>query len=335
MRLDDGITSSRNLGVEVLRVLCVVYIIGFWHLLNYTDAISGYNNLATSTLTDIVLGTFVFLSGFFTSRKQIEPTIQGIWKFYVTKLLRIYPLYLAALAAFVALGLTSLSTAVKAAFFISMFVKPAPQTLWFMTMLMFFFVITPFILIAIQKFTLKQLIIGFSLILLGLVIYYFAFKLLDIRLVLYFPAYVASVLLATEKISFPPLNRETLLLLFAAIVVSLPPTPSGAITILMNAPLVTFSAVILFRWFSLIKFTRLWWLPIISFISYASYSMYLFHRPLLIMMKTLYFPQQGYLQVLVLLFLFFPFVIIFSYDIQKLYDIVLSYVTKPRQQTTN
>jgi murein DD-endopeptidase MepM/ murein hydrolase activator NlpD len=36
---------KRNLGIDLLRGLSILYIVGFWHLLGYTNAIPNYNNI--------------------------------------------------------------------------------------------------------------------------------------------------------------------------------------------------------------------------------------------------------------------------------------------------
>jgi hypothetical protein len=35
---------NRNIGIDFLRGISIVYIVGSWHMLNYTKAIPNYNN---------------------------------------------------------------------------------------------------------------------------------------------------------------------------------------------------------------------------------------------------------------------------------------------------
>lgn len=333
MQLEKELSPNRNIGVEILRVLCVLYIIGFWHLFGYVYDVSVYSNVVTSTVTDIVLATFVFISGYFVALRPMESSWSGALHFYTKKLLRIYPLYFGAIVTFLLFGLTQLNSALKALVFLSMLVKPSPQTLWFITMVMLFFLITPFLLVAIQKFELRKLLAIFGVVFLVLLGYYYATKLLDIRFILYFPSFLLSVLLATGKISLPKNSYLLYILWFLSLLLSIPQVSAGSVTILLNAPLVTLSAMLLFQFFSSFSLQMPSMTKLISFISYSSFCMYLFHRPLYIMMKTVYFPNTSSGQILYLTLFCLPLVIIFSYVIQYLYDLIFSYVFKRNDRT--
>ncbi len=62
---------TRNIGIDILRVGSIFYIVGFWHLLSYTTAIADHNNFITIRITYIILGTFVFISGYLCGGKKI------------------------------------------------------------------------------------------------------------------------------------------------------------------------------------------------------------------------------------------------------------------------
>ena len=47
--------SARNSVIDLLRAACVLYIVGFWHLMTYTEAFPGYHNGVTTRLTVAVL----------------------------------------------------------------------------------------------------------------------------------------------------------------------------------------------------------------------------------------------------------------------------------------
>ena len=326
MQLDQGTTSSKNLGIELLRVLSVLYIVGFWHLLNYTEAIPNYNNVVTSTLTDIILATFVFISGFFAATKFKEVNVASVLSFFSRKILRIYPLYFLAIVSFFLLGLNSAMISAKALVFLSMLFKPAPQTLWFITMIMLFMLFTPAFSLLAQKLSLKNywriVILG----VLGGALWYYLFRTIDLRLLLYFPAYMTSILLSQNRIPLAPKHPGLLVIAFGTLLLSLPELNSGGITILLNLPLVTLTSYLLFSYFYRLKFSRIKYLSLLTFVGYASYALYLFHRPLLVMMKTIYFPENLLQQLLVLVFIYLPFTIIFAFDIQKLYDLFQNYL---------
>jgi peptidoglycan/LPS O-acetylase OafA/YrhL len=77
--------EKRNIGIDLLRGCCILYIVGFWHLMNYTDAFPGYSNLATDKITAIILGAFVFISGFFIGKKDLTLEKQDLLNFFIRK----------------------------------------------------------------------------------------------------------------------------------------------------------------------------------------------------------------------------------------------------------
>ena len=91
---------NRNFGIDLLRCSSIFYIVGFWHLLSYTDAIHDYNNVVTFRITLIILGTFVFISGYLIGTKNIELKKQSLISFYFNRVLRIYPLFLLSIFIF-------------------------------------------------------------------------------------------------------------------------------------------------------------------------------------------------------------------------------------------
>ena len=153
------LTNIRNIGIDLLRSLCILYIVGFWHLLGYTEPIPKYDNFITLRITYILLGTFTFISGYYIGLKNTVINKQSLIQFYKKRFLRVYPLYFIAIGLFTILHLSDFDTSIKAALIISMFAQPATQTLWYITMLMLFYSISPLIIIGYQKKTLSKLII--------------------------------------------------------------------------------------------------------------------------------------------------------------------------------
>lgn len=130
---------KKLVSIEYLRALSMLYIVGFWHLFNYTDAFPGYKNIVTSNLTLVVLALFVLVSGFLigiTTVKQTEfREPAAYWNFYKKRLLRIYPLYALAVGIFYLYGINDAAISIGALTLVSMLWGEAPKTLWFITMI--------------------------------------------------------------------------------------------------------------------------------------------------------------------------------------------------------
>ncbi|PSN16413.1 hypothetical protein C7293_02580 [filamentous cyanobacterium CCT1] len=99
-------------------------------------------------MTLIALGLFTLISGFLSGKSVMRS--QGIKDFYVKRLVRIYPLYLIAVVLFFICKENNGITSIKSLFFVSMLYGPAPRTLWFITMIMLFYLMVPFLL-SLQK----------------------------------------------------------------------------------------------------------------------------------------------------------------------------------------
>ncbi|MHB8787524.1 MAG: acyltransferase family protein [Thauera sp.] len=99
-------TARDQLGFIIhLRTLSVLYIVGFWHLLNYTSIFPGYANPVTTRITVVVLGLFCFISGYLCCQQRKHENFSAK-DFYTKKLTRIYLPYLLALCLFLAFNLS-------------------------------------------------------------------------------------------------------------------------------------------------------------------------------------------------------------------------------------
>lgn len=62
---------TRNIGIDLIRAASVIYIIGYWHLLGYTDYFIPSGGALASRVTLIILGLFVFVYGYLMGKKEI------------------------------------------------------------------------------------------------------------------------------------------------------------------------------------------------------------------------------------------------------------------------
>lgn len=188
--------------IDGLRAVCALYIVGFWHLMDYVGAWPGYHNAVTQRLTVMVLGLFVLLSGFLLGQGAVAPGWAGLRRFWSRRLRRIYPLYLLALLAFWGIGLIGLKGVAKAALGLSMVWGPPPPTLWFVTALLVYYAVAPWLIRALDQGRTAGLAAA------GLIAAVLAVLVLggghgDRRLLLYFPAFAAGLALARGGLSRP------------------------------------------------------------------------------------------------------------------------------------
>lgn len=316
-------SRQRNLGIDLFRGGAALYIVGFWHLSNYTKAFDPGSPWSLR-FTWVVLASFTFISGYFLGKKKIEATAAGLRQFFKNRFLRIYPLYLLALALFLLFGITRPAVALKAAFGLSMFFPPPPPTLWFITMLLFFYALAPAISWAIQRGRARHIWVVYlaaSILLLGVDHYYGN---LDVRVLMYFPAFLLGFLVAAEGSDY--LSKPVLwggLILGTAVSFLLP--ADGMSQLRLNCTLlVSAAAYLLFLFFEAKVRPPASLARSIGILSAASYCMYLIHRPLYSGLIDVYFPKSGAGQVAYLALICLPIITVASYLLQLGYDKLLA-----------
>jgi len=137
----DAPTPARDLTFDLLRGAAVLYIVGYYHiqevwLVHLPGTLSGW-------LARVALALFCFLSGYFLSQRAEINHWAAAGRFYWRRLLKIYPLYLAALSAFVVLGLCPKVLFWPSALLINTVLNWNLLTLWFVSMIFLFYLLTP------------------------------------------------------------------------------------------------------------------------------------------------------------------------------------------------
>jgi peptidoglycan/LPS O-acetylase OafA/YrhL len=310
--------NDRSLSIEFLRAGCVLYIVGFWHLMDYTHGFVGYDNAVTVRLTVTVLGLFTFLSGFLIAQAPMQLRAAELKCFYTRRLLRIYPLYLLALLAFWALGLADRGTALKAALGISMVYGPPPATLWFITMILVFYLIAP-LLIALRERPARFAAACLGIFALAGVLGHAASG--DIRIAEYFPAFALGVRWTSQG-----RRRSTHAAWWAtgaaaaacALSLAFPADPQFSLT---ASPMATFGALAVFLLADRLPLPSNGGLVrAVEKLSYASFAMYLFHRVVYKGLHALFDPVSSALGLAWLLLVCLPVVIAVAAIVQKAYD---------------
>lgn len=309
--------EHRNSSIDWMRVICILYITGFWHLLDNTSFASAHHIVPFYQFTVAALSLFVFLSGYLLGRTPIDINRAGLLNFYVRRLLRIYPPYLLALLLFGVVGLASVRTLLKASVLISMVDGPAPQTLWFITMIMVFYISVPFlralchrpiVLATVAALCWGSFATGWA-----------ATNRFDVRPLLYWPSFVLGLSFASRRVL---LSRTVVAFLVLAVAsgswlstFSQGPTDLS----LWSVPLAWSAAPLIF----LLLNKRLPNVRGITAVALGSYFLYLIHKPVFILtlsLTNLPIISPWRLPALLMIWLITIPVAIYS---QKLYDLLL------------
>lgn len=306
--------SARNSVIDLLRAACVLYIVGFWHLMTYTEAFPGYHNGVTTRLTVAVLAVFMFVSGLCVA-ESFARSGQDARGFYRKRLLRVYPLFVCAGLLFLALKLANGAALLRALLLISPLWGKQPMTLWFIANLCLYYLLLPWLVrqgVGSRRFWLMALLIEAVLC---------AAPLLsgtDNRGAIYFPAFCLGVCFAGK--AAPALGRWAGAAL-AAIGVSLlaggdPEQSLASIGLALGVPvLVLFGSTRLLGHLTLPRF--------IHALAYAGFAAYLLHRVVFKLMMTGIASLSAETRLLCLLAVGVPLVFGLSWLVQRGYDYLL------------
>lgn len=129
--------------IDCARGICVLYIVGFWHMFDYIGIYA--KNYVTNCLTVGILATFTFISGYFSGGKKIKDYRTTIL-FYQKRWISFYPMYVVACMLLWRIGyIEDLRQFLLTIIGLACFIPPFPATVWYMCMLMIFYFVTPFI----------------------------------------------------------------------------------------------------------------------------------------------------------------------------------------------
>lgn len=181
--------------IDVARGGLMLYVVGYLHLGDYIGNGNTHVGWASVAITQCVLGTFTFISGYLLGRQPLELRPAAWLRFYRQRFWRIYPLYLIALAGFALAGLTNWRIAAKAALGLTMFFPPSPPTLWYMAMLLACIAMAPALLVG----TRATMLLVSGGVMLGLAAWQRYIGPMDLRLATQFAAFASGVWVARSS----------------------------------------------------------------------------------------------------------------------------------------
>ncbi len=310
--------KQRLVFIDWIRAVGILYVVAFWHGFEWVRGEPFHITPVTTALKFTALGLFVFVSGYLLGRQPIDLTARGLMQFYRRRLLRIWPLYAVALLVFFFLGLADADVAWRSAFGISLFWGPAPLTLWFVAMLLSYYVLAPFLVTAASRSTL-HLIVASGVLLAVIVVLKTALPHGDSRIVLYFPTFVLGIWWSCKA---RPLALPTIVLLMLAGCLCFIAVSCSDVRGLNTLLYIGFIGCASFGVFALCQrhAERFPAYFLVAAVSFASFAMYLFHRPIIIGMTAFYFPASAQAQIAYLWLIVLPVIIAASWLAQFLYD---------------
>ena len=296
----------------------MLYIVGFWHLDDYTTAFS-FNNSYTMFLAACVLGLFVFLSGMLLSSRYSIASFSDVRRFYVRRISRIYPMYALTLLGFRVAGLIKKGQVVKGLLGLNMFTGTPTGTLWFVEMLCIFYLLTPLLLYTYTAW--KTLLTGTAL----SSALYLACRLshgaVDVRLAQYVLIFAVGIIAGKSEHTERVLTNT---LAVACCILALPvlwslrrPLPGAAAVVVYQAAAIAFVPPA----FSGARLATKWLSPtLIRSLTYASFAMYLLHRLTGRLVQSLYRPTSAVPALLYLYCLWLPLTYVLAWAFQRGYD---------------
>lgn len=307
-----ALSTRESHAIMILRGLAILNIVGFRHMLNYTDT-DWPLYFITESLAYISLCIFMLFSGYLLFPKAVS---QSPAAFYKNRFVRIYPLFLLAVACFWIVGIYPFSILAKTALLTSVYALPSPITLWFVVILCHYYVLTPLLArcteSAIRMIAVVGTYLGLHLLLLGLNIDF------DMRIIAFFPAYVSG-LLFRRYVKYT--HRKLWMWVLAAILCVAVPAIFVTFPHMRLAHYIPMSIVVPFVCFLLLSrcstkvITQL-----MRPVTYALLPLYLFHRVVFTVLTDMYFPTETLWQIFYLVGFCLPVILGISYGIQAAYN---------------
>ena len=297
------------------------YITAVLHLSYYLGSDQFlWHNMYGNSLTWSCLGTFSFISGYLLAKKYCCDSTKQVLYFYKKRLLRFYPLFIISTICLYLIGFNDIKQSIYGLLGLAPFVSFPPYTLWYISMMMVFYLLSPIVLIRDNK---KRIIR--SVLLLSIFVVLSRFIHIDLRFIFNLLVYLLGVCATGFEKSLPTLTKTRGMILKALIIglYILAFLNMGAINnvFLLRKIVDILGIFVLFIVASLIKMDRCE--KIIYKISYLSMSFYLFHRLTYWLFLEIYKPQNETVFLLYLI-LTVPIGMFMSFYIQKSYDIVMS-----------
>ena len=280
--------KSRNISIDIIRTISCLYIIGIWHLVEYTSFAwkDGAFAYIGALFTTVAMGAFSFVSGICMQKYHFSKFQDCIY-FLKKRIIRFYPLFFISAFSLLCAGfILSSHWFIDNSQFIltitglSLLFPPTAPTLWFISMCMLFYYLTPFIL---WKRSENKPIMTFLRVFILILIIYICHYLskgyfIDFKLLIYLPLYALGLLFPYNKYNFNKNSITLLICLFIALLICIYLKYTSLSSPLFCILLGLFGTLLLTLLSKGISHNGIISRFPIQAISYASMAAYLFHR---------------------------------------------------------
>ena len=314
--------------LDTARALCMLWIIGVWHIGAYSSSSFVKSNIYTNPITVGVLATFTFISGKFLGATILN--IKEVAGFYLRRLRRVYPLFLISCISLYLLPIifdgarvyiSDINQLCLTITGLACFVSPMPATIWYFCMILLFYLITPIITICKN---LSGRVIS-SILLYVVLLFTYIYGETEERVILYFPIYCLGLLcynrenLWVEKFRYKGFVVGVVGVVVSSwLIVRVGENPFANLL-----PALTWGIVII----ELSKLLTTYNSGILETIAYTSMCGYLFHRQYF----EIIYVTFGRVQLFIADCIMLPLFLIGCLGIQKVYDNILIYLTKRKE----
>ena len=321
--------------LDCLRAGAMLYIVAVHHVLGYTGDVTYvlnkllYYNVIDDNLTICALGLFIFLSGYLLAPVPIT-NLASMGHFYKKRVIRIYPLYLAALLLFILalpVKMTALNLMLHVAV-LNMLTVNSIYTLWFVSMICLFYLLLPGL---VWRYSPMRILMITLVIWIALFVLHTRSGAVDARMLLYLPLFSFGIVSARQK--WLPVMQHGIHLataggccILAVILLLIIPSDSTYRLPVQSGMAASSMPVLLFLGQAISDRIPT---SICRHLAYASFCMYLLHRIVFYLLLELYHPPGGVITVLYLDLFAVPLCYAISFFLQRTYDRFIDHLLVP------
>lgn len=310
---------QRDLQFDIVRVLATLWIVAAWHALDYlklSNIIEIQSNIGF--ITTYVLATFMFMSGYFLSKYTFSSG-KEILLFYKKRLTRFFPLFFFSALLLYRLGYNSDGTCfVFTLTGLASYVGCPPMTIWFISLLFSFYMLTPLVSKGLAEFK-DNVIFKLVIVTTSSIMFVYLLSLIspnyDQRISYTLPFYWIGLVVGNSSLIKLVTSKWYTLLISSIVLITFRffgIFGEGYLHIDVIIGIIVFLSAC--YWIKFLPVSK-----IIQVLSYASMCMYLFHRPIYHLVLKYIIHDVKIVPYLFFLILF-PIVVVLSYAIQFGYD---------------